>query len=153
MAKIIVYHIGYCEMECPKIIKGNFSKDFGDGFYCSIMRDQAVRWANKYKTPCLNVYEYEENRNLKIKEFHLMSEEWLDFIIDCRNGKNHSYDIVVGAMADDQIYDYILDLLEGKISRRTFWDLAKFKYPTHQIAFCTDEALKCLHYMGNGEDV
>ena len=82
-----------------------------------------------------------------------MSEEWLDFIIDCRNGKNHSYDIVVGAMADDQIYDYILDLLEGKISRRTFWDLAKFKYPTHQIAFCTDEALKCLHYMGNGEDV
>ena len=29
-----------------------------------------------------------------------------------------------------------------------FWVLAKFKYPTHQINFCTKEALKCLEYRG-----
>lgn len=30
-----------------------------------------------------------------------MSDEWLDFITDCRSGKVHSYDIVEGPMADD----------------------------------------------------
>ena len=30
-----------------------------------------------------------------------MSEEWLDFIVNSRNGKTHDYDIVIGPMADD----------------------------------------------------
>lgn len=34
------------------------------------------------------------------------------------------------------------------ITREQFWILAKFKYPTHQIVFCTDKALKCLSYRG-----
>ena len=68
----------------------------------------------------------------------------MDFIIDCRNGKKHAYDIVIGAMADDQIYNYISDYLDGSITREQFWILAKFKYPTHRINFCTKEALKCL---------
>lgn len=72
----------------------------------------------------------------------------VDFIIDCRNGKKHAYDIVIGAMADDQIYNYISDYLDGSITREQFWILAKFKYPTHQINFCTKEALKCLEYRG-----
>lgn len=38
--------------------------------------------------------------------------------------------------------------LDGTITREQFWVLAKFKYPTHQIVFCTDEALKCLNYRG-----
>lgn len=46
-----------------------------------------------------------------------MTEEWLDFIIDCRAGKSHSYDIVIGAMADDQIYNYISDYMDGAITR------------------------------------
>ena len=34
---------------------------------------------------------------------------------------------------------------------KQFWVLAKFKYPTHQINFCTREALKCLEYRGYEE--
>ena len=49
-----------------------------------------------------------------------MTEEWLDFIIDCRSGKSHNYDIVIGAMADDQIYNYISDYIEGVITRDQF---------------------------------
>ena len=64
----------------------------------------------------VNVYEYNENNNLKIKEFTLMSEEWLDFIIDSRLGKKHDYDIVIGTMADDQIYNYVTDLIDGVIT-------------------------------------
>ena len=75
-----------------------------------------------------------------------MTEEWLDIIVSCRSGQDHGYDIVIGAMADDQIYNYISDYIDGVLTRKQFWALARFKYPTHQIVFCTDEALKCLEY-------
>jgi len=47
-------------------------------------------------------------------------------------------------MADDQIYNFISDYLDGSITREQFWVLAKFKYPTHQIAFCSEAALKSM---------
>lgn len=78
-----------------------------------------------------------------------MTEEWLDFNVACRSGQPHDYDIVIGAaMADDQIYNHVSDYIDGTITREQFWVLAKFKYPIHQIVFCTDEALKCLNYRG-----
>ena len=76
-----------------------------------------------------------------------MTEEWLDFIIDCRLGKKHDYDIVIGAMADDQVYNYINDYINGIITRKAFWELAKFNHPTHQIAFCSEEALRCISFV------
>ena len=88
------------------------------------------------------------NSDLKIKDFREMSEEWLDFIVECRSGKAHDYDIVIGAMADDQIYNFISDFMDGVITRKQFWVLAQFKYPTHQINFCSEAALKCLEYRG-----
>ena len=146
MSKQIVYHGSYCKVENPEIIKGKFTKDFGIGFYCTILEEQAEKWAKKYETPKINIYEYNENPKLKIKNFTLMTEEWLDFIIECRSGKKHNYDIVIGAMADDQVYNYVTDLISGQITREAFWELAKFRHPTHQIAFCTEDSLKCLKF-------
>lgn len=147
----IIYHGSYCEVKEPKIIKGKYAKDFGTGFYCTILSEQAEKWAKKYDTAFINMYEYDENQKLKIKEFTVMTEEWLDFIINCRSGKKHEYDIVIGAMADDQVYNYITDLINGTITREAFWELAKFRHPTHQIAFCTEEALKCIKFVGAKE--
>ena len=148
MSKQIIYHGSYCKVEEPKIKDGKYTKDFGKGFYCTILKEQAEKWARKYSTPTINQYEYSENASLKIKEFTIMSEEWLDFIIDCRSGKEHGYDIVIGAMADDQVYNYITDLMSGQITRDAFWELAKFRHPTHQIAFCTQKALACIKFIG-----
>ena len=147
----IVYHGSYCKIETPKILENKYTKDFGKGFYCTILKEQAIRWANKYDTKIINLYEYQENNNLKIKEFTVMTEEWLDFIISSRNGEKHNYDIVIGAMADDQVYNYITDLLKGEITRAAFWELAKFRHPTHQIAFCTEEALKTIKFIESEE--
>lgn len=144
----IIYHGSYCEVKNPELKSSKYSKDFGTGFYCTILENQAIKWAQKYETPIVNKYEYEENPSLKIKEFTLMTEEWLDFIINCRSGKKHNYDIVIGAMADDQIYNYITDLMSGAITRSAFWELAKFRHPTHQIAFCTTKALQCIKFIG-----
>ena len=152
MEMMTVYHGGYQPVEKPEIRKGRNTKDFGTGFYCTIIKEQAERWARRYKTKIVSVYDVKAFSDLKVKEFKEMTEEWLDFIISCRSGKEHDYDIVIGAMADDQIYNYISDYMEGTITREQFWVLAKFKYPTHQIVFCTEKALKYLEYR-NFEEV
>ena len=123
--------------------------DFGDGFYCTEIKEQAQRWCLKFDEPIITSYEYEEDTSLNILKFETMTESWLDFIISCRNGESHGYDIVMGAMADDQIYNYIADYIDGIISREAFWVLAQFKYPTHQIAFCTEKSLSCIKYISS----
>ena len=152
MAKMTVYHGGYQPVKETEIRKGRNTKDFGNGFYCTIIKEQAQRWAKRYDTKIVSTYDVCLNPKLNILEFKEMSENWLDFIVACRSGKMHDYDIVIGAMADDQIYNFISDYMDGVITREQFWVLAKFKYPTHQIAFCSEEALKCLEYR-NFEEV
>ncbi len=147
MGKMTIYHGSYTVVEQPKIIKGKNTKDFGTGFYCTVIREQAERWAKRYDKGIVNIYTVRMNMDLKILEFKEMSEEWLDFIINCRHGLTHDYDIVIGAMANDQIYNYIADYIDGIITREQFWVLARFKYPTHQINFCSTAALNCLEFL------
>jgi len=147
MSKQVIYHGSYCKVDVPKIREGKYTKDFGTGFYCTVLKEQAQKWAKKYDTPNINKYEYDENSKLKIKNFTVMTEEWLDFIINCRSGEDHEYDIVIGAMADDQVYNYVTDLIAKQITREAFWELAKFRNPTHQIAFCTKKSLKCIKFI------
>ena len=146
MAMMTVYHGGYQAVEKSEIRIGRNTKDFGNGFYCTIIKEQAERWARRYSAKVVSIYDVRFQEGLSIKEFQNMTEEWLDFIVACRSGKDHTYDIVIGAMADDQIYNYVSDYIGGVITREQFWALAKFKYPTHQIAFCSERALKCLTY-------
>ena len=80
-----------------------------------------------------------------------MTDEWLDFFIACWHGEPHDSYIVIGAMANDQIYNYIADYIDGVITREQFWVLARFKYPTHQINFCSDSALNCLEFVSGRE--
>ena len=131
----------------PKIITVGFYKDFGYGFYCTNFEKQAKRWAlTKKNKHVVNVYSYTENKNLNCLIFKEMSDEWLDVVVSSRQGIRHEYDIVEGPMADDTIWNYVDDFARGLISRTAFWELVKFKYPTHQIVFCTEAALKCLEY-------
>ena len=131
----------------PKVLTNGHYKDFGYGFYCTNLEKQAIKWAlTKRKSHVVNVYEYKKNVDLKICSFPEMTEEWLDFVVNCRKGIEHEYDIVEGPMADDTIWDYIEDFTRGNISREAFWALVKFKYPTHQIVFCTEKALSTLDY-------
>ena len=136
-----IYHGSTVIVKQPEIRIEKYNKDFYFGFYCTIMEQQAIRWATRFGEGIVNVYEYEPDDSLKILKFEKMTEEWLDFIIACRSGIPHEWDIVEGPMADDTIYNYIQEFQDGKISREAFWVLAKFRYPTHQICFNTEKAL------------
>ncbi|MFA6402738.1 MAG: DUF3990 domain-containing protein [Salinivirgaceae bacterium] len=141
-----VYHGGFTAIEKPEILESKFPKDFGEGFYCNKLESQAERWASRYDTAVVSIYEYTPNKTLKTLVFEEMTEKWLDFIVECRSGVKHNYDIVIGAMANDQIYNYISDFIDGILNREQFWVLAKFKHPTHQVCFCSDKSLKTLQF-------
>lgn len=80
---MILYHGSKEVVKSPEIRIVRYNKDFYFGFYCTVMKEQAMRWAIRF------------------------------------TGK-------------------------GKISRAAFWELAKFKKPTHQISFHTARALETL---------
>lgn len=110
---MILYYGSNMVVEHPKILTNGFYKDFGYGFYCTVL------------------------------------EKWLQFVVDCRRGIAHPYDIVERPMADDTIWDYIEDYMSGAISKAAFWELVKFKYPTHQIVFCSEKSLQTLEFEGS----
>jgi hypothetical protein len=143
----IIYHGSNVIVSNPKILVNGFYKDFGYGFYCTKFEKQAQRWAiSKRGDSVVNLYRYEENQLLSVLSFDKMTDEWLDFVTDCSRGIEHNYDIVEGPMADDQVWDYVEDFAAGKISRAAFWELVKFKYPTHQLVFCTSAALETISF-------
>ena len=132
----------------PVVIKTGYNKDFGFGFYCTELREQAIRWAVRFTgVGYLSHIRYSADPSLKVKKFDVMTDEWLDFIVSSRRGSSHEYDIVEGPMANDTIYNYVQDFIDGKISRAAFWELAKFKYPTHQLSFHTEKALATLTFL------
>ena len=148
--KIELYHGSGQIVEFPEIRKTRYTKDFSWGFYCTNSYEQAYRWADrKHAQGVVNIYSYIEDPRLNIKKFDKMSDEWLNFIAECRAGKIHEYDIVEGPMADDQIWNFVEGFIDGKIPRDAFWGLVRFNYPTHQIVFCTESALKTLTFEGS----
>ena len=145
-----LYHGSKQVVKFPEIRMARNIKDFYFGFYCTLYKEQAKRWATRYTgSGMINEYVYTPNEALKVLKFPHMTEEWLDFIVACRSGKAHDYDIVEGPMADDTVWNYVNDYLNGIITRKQFWVLAEFKYPTHQISFHTIRALDCLTFEGS----
>ena len=143
-----LYHGSGTVVEFPEIRKAKYTKDFSWGFYCTKSYEQAFRWAERrHDEGIVNVYSYIENTDLNVLRFEKMTDEWLDFIAECRGGKVHDYDIVEGPMADDTIWNFVNDYLSGNITREVFWEYAKFKHPTHQISFHSLRALDCLKFV------
>ena len=145
---MILYHGNPFIVQAPEIRITRFHKDFYFGFYTTVLYEQAVRWAVRFSgRGYINKYEYTPNPALRTRTFPQMTEEWLDFIAACRHGESHDYDIVEGPMANDTIYNYVQDFIDGNISREAFWALARFKHPTHQISFHTARALETLKFV------
>lgn len=148
MNDIIIYHGSREIVKAPEIRASRYNKDFYYGFYCTKFSEQARRWAVRFSGKgIINEYYYTPDNKLRVLTFSEMTEDWLDFIVSCRLGKSHDYDIVEGPMANDTIFNYVQSFVDGQISREAFWALAKFKRPTNQISFHTPKALKTLSFL------
>lgn len=143
----IVYHSNYMKVEFPGIRKHRFTKNFSWGFYCTKSQKQAEKSARKFNTSIVNVYELKNIDSLNIKEFKDYTDEWLDFVISCRSGNTHKYDVVIGPIADDTIYDYIEAYSSNQMNKSYFYESMKSKYSVHQISFHTIKALCSIYFI------
>lgn len=70
MGKIVVYHGSSQIVKTPMIRITRYNKDFYFGFYCTIMKEQARRWATRFgEKGYINIYEYNLNQELNMLVF------------------------------------------------------------------------------------
>ena len=107
---MILYHGSDRKIAKPDIFHSRREVDFGPGFYTTPLEEQARNWCRKFirrgKPGIVSVYYADETafERCNIKQFKAYSEEWLDFIAQCRAGKDESdYDIVIGGVANDRV--------------------------------------------------
>lgn len=160
--RIIVYHGGTEKIEFPMCKVGRKNLDFGQGFYLTDIREQAVAWAlnigrNRRKPAILNRYFLDRTAILaegRCKIFHAYDEDWLQFIIANRTGLDaaREFDYVEGGVANDRVVDtvnlYIAGLIDLKSALR---ELSKHR-PNNQICLLNQSmADKYLEYDGTEE--
>ncbi len=145
MGKMSVYHVSYMPIKNPEIRKGRNTKDFGVGFYCTIIKEQAQRWARRYDTKVVSIYDVRINSNLNIKEFKEMTEEWLDFIMGRESKKDNDLFFTCGlidyiARKTKNTRSYVVNQL-GKKRLEKIYDLADV-YHCDNIDRVTDDFIE-----------
>lgn len=65
----------------------------------------------------INVYQYTENNELNILDFKQATEECLKFVFMNRQSDElvHKYDIVIGPVANDNLYQVLVNYMEAFI--------------------------------------
>ena len=125
-----LYHGSNMEIDKPDLSRSKPFKDFGQGFYLSPGYEQAHALA-KQKTdqlqsgePCVTIFELEDQiiktSDLQIKIFDDYCEEWAQFVLLNRDRSHthpaHTYDIVIGPIADDGVTYQLRRYSMGDIS-------------------------------------
>lgn len=145
---MILYHGSYLEIMHPDLSHSREKVDFGRGFYTTPLLGQAEKWCGKFKRRgkegIISRYTFDEKalKTLNIKEFESYSEEWLDFILACRNGEDiWKYDIVIGGVANDKVFNTIELYLDQLIDKTEAIKRLRYEKPNLQVCFRTQEAI------------
>ncbi len=145
---MIIFHGSDREIVRPDILHSRKEVDFGAGFYTTPLEEQAKNWCKKFirkgKQGIVSVYHVDETAFEKYhtKKFETYSDEWLDFISQCRSGQDLSdYDIVMGGVANDRVFDTIELYFENLLSRAEAVGRLAMEKPNMQICFRRQEIL------------
>lgn len=151
---MIVYHGSDMEIINPDIFHSRKNLDFGCGFYVTPLYQQAEKWCEKFirrgKEGIVSHYSLDDCvlNKCKILEFNSYSEEWLDFITNCRTGTDvMEYDIIRGGVADDKVFNTCELYFKHYIDKNTALDRLRYEKPNHQICFKKQEIIdQYLHF-------
>lgn len=152
-----VFHGATNVVKSPLCNIGRDNLDFGKGFYVTDIRKQAVGWATRVVNldlpQWLNIYELDDafiKQNAKCKVFTSYNEEWLEFIVQSRNGKKpwKGFDYIEGGIADDRVITTIEDYLNGDISMEYALKRLSEHQPNNQICIILQKILdNSLHFI------
>ncbi len=156
---MIVYHGSSQEIEKPDLEHSRKNVDFGIGFYVTPLFEQAEKWCEKFKDrgkpAIVSIYNLDEEAldSYKVLNFESYSEEWLDFILNCRRGMDTSdYDVVMGGVANDKVFNTVELYFDGLIDKYEAISRLRYEKPNFQIALRSQKLLdECLHYEGSNQ--
>ena len=149
MSDIIVYHGGTEKVEFPICKFGRRNLDFGQGFYVTDLRKQAVDWATQVAdrrktTPIINRYRLNRDALLaeaKCKVFMAYDKEWLEFIVASRRGLNvaDNYDYIEGGVANDRVIDTVNLYMAGLMDLDTALARLSEHRPNNQMCLLSQK--------------
>lgn len=161
-----LYHGSNVDIKEIKLAMCRPYKDFGQGFYLTVIREQAENMARRVAMlyggeAVINQYDLDEKslmgKDLKIKNFGVKtSEEWARFVKNNRNRKftdvsspesniDNKYDIVIGPIANDAMAVLFRQYENGMIDFDTMLKGMEYKETTNQYSFHTDRAIQLLN--------
>lgn len=164
-----LYHGSNMEIDEVDLSKCMPYKDFGQGFYTTLLEEQAWRMAQRRAKiaggdPMVTVFEIPDNLTrlpeLKCRVFEEKpSIEWAIFIRNNRERSfediespecNHDnkYDVVVGPVADDTVGLLLRQFSRGTIDAEYLKREFDFGKLTNQYTFHTENALRYLKKVG-----
>ena len=87
--------------------------------------------------------------SVKVKKFNGADAEWLKFVADNRNGvySGKSYDLIIGAVANDDVYQTLQLYLSGLYSEEQALSALKIKKLYDQYVFASELSLKALKFI------
>ena len=156
---ITLYHGSNVHIEQIDLSLSRKGKDFGCGFYLNANRQQAVDMAIRTTqrmrsgTPSVTSYMFDESIlekiELNVKVFEDYSIEWAEFVLANRKNTSdtpiHSYDIVIGPIANDTVGVQIRRYVMGYIGMEKLIEELKYRgNRSVQYFFGTPKAINLL---------
>ena len=148
---MILYHGGTEAVMQPDCKKGRPDLDFGQGFYVTLLQDQAEGFARRKARdrkgkPVISVYEFDYEAAIKdcaYLNFEFYDEAWLDFVVDSRSGLKPwiDYDIVEGGVANDRVIDTVELYAIGILDKASALGRLSEHQPNHQICILSQTIL------------
>ncbi|MCL1819812.1 MAG: DUF3990 domain-containing protein [Oscillospiraceae bacterium] len=161
---MILYHGSNTKIPNIDLSKARPYKDFGRGFYLTEIKEQAERMADRVAdrfggTACISTFELNDDfvgdDNLNVLKFDNHSKEWALFVMNNRdrnfkdfedklyNGDN-KYDIVVGAVANDDLVETFDLFRSGYINIDELVKQIIYRNLTNQYSFHSEKAIRYL---------
>jgi hypothetical protein len=157
---MILYHGSYTAVEKPDLSFCRRATDFGQGFYTTNIKEQAIKWTENFAknqgSGVISIYEFLKPvdkfpKEIRLLEFNTHSKRWLDFVTACRLCKpvDDNYDLIIGGVANDKVFDTLTLYFDGVILEAEAIRRLRYNKPNFQYCFKTQEIIdKYLKFIG-----
>ena len=150
---MILFHVSDTVIDKPELESTRAYTDLGKGFYLSSSCGDDLKSFFKFKAQGKNsfissfLFDEDNLNQLNVLKFDDYSENWLDFILNCRNGLDTSnYDLVIGGVANDKVFNTVELFFDGLIDKAEAIKRLRFEKQNIQLCFRTQPALSFLTF-------
>ena len=159
-----LYHGSTMTVHKPTVTRGRTKTDFGKGFYTTTSPEQAEKWARIKKNRegkkegvrvVVSVFEIDDSilnsSQYKTMHFYGATAEWLDFVVANRRGASHDFDMIMGPVANDNLYATISLYENGTLNANAAIEQLKTHTLFDQLSFHNQSVCQLLTFIESYE--